>query len=91
MFYLYKGKSFSDANGYQLLMMAKYFKKEREIRICSVTDIAKLSRISSKHRIPKANNMRVEKLNLTDFEWEQNCIAKVYIEEDGGAIAGVSN
>ena len=34
--------------------------------------------------------MRVEKLDLADFEWEENCIAKVFIEEEAGTIAGVS-
>jgi len=39
-FYLYRGASFRDKNGYELLMMAKHFPDQNEVRIYSVNNLS---------------------------------------------------
>ena len=74
-FYLYKGYSFGNSEeGYELLLMAKHFPRDKEIRIYSVNDIGTEAHttglLSSKNRIRKANSMRVEKILNTPFDWD---------------------
>lgn len=51
-YYFYSGANFEDRAGYDLLMMAKFFPEQNEIRIYSQSDIVgKTGMISSKYRV----------------------------------------
>jgi len=86
-FYFYKGISFKDQDGYELLMMAKHFPQENEIRLYSSHDIGndhkgtqnKMVRINSKFNLRKVNSMRIDKINQIPFDYENGAVAKVYI------------
>lgn len=90
---MYKGYSFNDSDiGYQLLMMAKHYPNEKEIRIYSVNDIStepgSIGLLSSRNRIRKANTMRVEKMCKIPFDYQNTHIAKVCINDHVNAKTG---
>ena len=62
-FYLYKGLSFKDPDGFELIMMAKHYPDLQEIRLYSSNDIGntpqkstQMGRVSSKFKLRKANS-----------------------------------
>lgn len=85
-FYLYRGQSFTDKGGYQLIMMAKHFPMKNEVRIYTVNDVGSTEKgnaglLSSQMRIRKANSMRVEKATQLGFDFDNSHIAKLCINE----------
>ena len=84
-FYLYRGSSFKDRNGYELIMMARHFPELSEVRLYSVnnitSDTGKGGMMSSHQSIKKTNSMRVEKLGKEPFDWDTDC-ARLFIQNN---------
>ena len=84
-YYLYQGGHFGDPAGYELLLMAKHFPEQNEIRIYSTHDIKtegpKSGMISDQNRFNKKNSMRVHKEQELPFDWENGHFAKVCINK----------
>lgn len=80
-FYLYQGFSFKDE--FKLIMMAKHFPKEKEVRIYSLNDlkseVGKQGLMTQHSAVLKANSMRVPKASYVDFDFENAHFAKVEI------------
>ena len=68
-----------------MVLMAKHFPKEKEIRIYSINDIGSdkgnQAMLSSNYRILKSNSMWVEKMTKFPFDFENNHFVKVFIND----------
>ena len=88
-FYLYKGMSFKDPDGFELVMMAKHYPDLKEIRLFSSNHIGvtqqkntQMGRVSSKFKLGKANSQRKDKIAYFPFDFENSHVAKVFINNN---------
>ena len=79
-FYFYKGQNFKMSE-YKLLLMAKYFPDENEIRIYSINDLdsSNIAYLSSDHRFKKESSTRIDPESKIPFDYENGHFAKICI------------